>query len=144
MDSRYPPPPFFATMEVPDDRFKRPLMVAFLIDYPSSGGVFCSDIRQEVVEIATYYYWLVCEDEDGKPYLVYGGATENEARQKGLDMLGGVDFRIKRLPTSNLRQASSFLKGSRLEKYHNLKKASKRIGHTKSIRRLKRRTSSNW
>ena len=85
------------------------------------------------------YYWIFAYDESSKPYLVYGGATEDEARQKGLEILGGLDFQIKCFPTKNLREASSFLRGKRLESSHSLREAGRRIGHTKSINRLKRR-----
>lgn len=86
-----------------------------------------------------YYYWLVCQDETGKPYLIYGGESEEEARQKGLEMLNGVDFTIKRLPTRSLPHASSLLKGNRLEEYHNLRKATQRLGHDRSFKRAKQR-----
>jgi len=68
------------------------------------------------------YYWLVAKDETGKPYLVYGGATEEEARQKGLENLNGIDFEIKPLPTRDLSSASSMLRGNRLEQTHSLRK----------------------
>ena len=85
------------------------------------------------------YYWLMARDDDGKPYLVYGGTTETECREKGLEMLAGVDFEIKKLPTRNLARASSMIKGGRLEETHSLKKASRRLGHTKSLNRLKKK-----
>lgn len=91
-----------------------------------------------------HYYWLVCRDESGKVYLVFGSdKSEDEARQTGLELLGGVDFEIKRLPTRDLAKASSFLKGNRLEKYHSLKEAGKRLGHTKSLKHLRRRHAAN-
>lgn len=89
--------------------------------------------------MARNYFWLVCSDEDGKPYLIYGGASEEEARNHGLEMLAGTDFNIKRLPTKNLAMASSMLKGSKLESTHSLKKASQRLGHDRSIKRMKRK-----
>lgn len=90
------------------------------------------------------YFWLVAKDPDsGKPYLIYGGTTEDEARQKGLEMLGGIDFQIKSLPTRNLARASSLLKGNRLETTRSLKAASQRLGHSKTLKRKKRRRSSN-
>ncbi len=86
------------------------------------------------------YYWIVAVDNDsGKPYLIYGGPSEEEARQKGLEMLPGMDFEIRPFPTRNLSRASSMLKGKRLEDTHSLSKASQRIGHNRSLsRRLKR------
>lgn len=86
-----------------------------------------------------HHYWLVTRDENGKPYLIYGGPTEEEARSKGLEVLGGMDFDIKRLPTRNLQAASSMIRGTRLEQTHSLKQASERIGHSRSLRRLKRK-----
>ena len=89
-----------------------------------------------------YYYWLVSRDESGKPYLIFGGDSEQEARQKGLEMLAGMDFSIKRYPTRDQDTASAYLRGKRLEQTHSLKESGRRIGHTKSLKRLKRRPSS--
>lgn len=94
-----------------------------------------------------YYYWLLAtEPETGKPYLVYGGLTEQEARQKGLEILGGIDFNIKALPTRDKNAASSFIRGKRLEDTHSLKQASVRIGHDRSLKRLRRkqRLNNSW
>ncbi len=85
------------------------------------------------------YWWLVTQDQ-GKNFLVFGSdKSEEDARQKGFELLGGIDFEIKRLPTRSLSQASSLLKGNRLEQYHSLREASKRLGHDKSIKYLRRR-----
>lgn len=70
---------------------------------------------------------------------MYGGRTEDDARQKGLDILGGVDFEVKMYPTLNLAAASSMHKGKRLEDTHSLGKASQRLGHDRSLRRKQRR-----
>lgn len=91
------------------------------------------------------YYWLVAKDpETGKPYLIYGGATEAEARQEGLEMLSGVDFEIKALRTMNLQAASSMLKGRKLKNTHSLRKASERLGHDKSVKRMRRRRNKGY
>lgn len=63
-----------------------------------------------------FHYWLVAYDEDGKKYIIYGGTQEEESRRKGIEMLSGVDFELRRLPTRNLREASSLLKRGRLER----------------------------
>jgi hypothetical protein len=91
------------------------------------------------------YWWITATDpENGKPYLIFGGNTEDEARQKGLEMLSGIDFNVRRLPTRDLGRASSMLKGKKLEDTHSLHKASERLGHERSIkRRTQRRTSTN-
>ena len=89
------------------------------------------------------YYWIVTRDpETRQPYLVYGGLTENTARQKGLEILGGVDFEIKMYPTKDMRTASAFLRGKRLESTHSLEKSSRRIGHDRSLKRLFRKNQS--
>ena len=88
------------------------------------------------------YYWIVTTDPDtGKPYLIAGGNTEEEARSKGFEMLGGIDFEIRGLPTRNLSRASSMVRGKRLEDTHSLRKARERLGHDKSLDRMKRRRS---
>ena len=84
------------------------------------------------------YYWLVTEDPDtGRPFLIFGGDSEEVARQKGLEMLGGIDFEIRAFPTRNLSRASSLLRGKRLDDTHSLHDATVRQGHDKSLRRLK-------
>ena len=85
-----------------------------------------------------YYYWITARDE-GKSYLIYGGLSEQEARDKGLEMLGGIDFKIKRLRTRNQQRASAMIKGGKLEETHSLKEAGKRIGHGKSIRKMRQK-----
>lgn len=87
------------------------------------------------------YWWITATDPDsGKPYLIAGGRTEDEARQKGFEMLGGIDFQLKQLPTRNLQRASSLLKGNRLEETKSLHKAAERLGHERTLKnRLNRR-----
>ena len=90
-----------------------------------------------------YHFWLVAKDETGKPYLIYGCPDrdgEDSARSRGFEMLNGMDFQIRRYPTSNLAQASSFYRGKRLESGEGLRASTQRIGHDKSVtRRLERR-----
>ena len=86
------------------------------------------------------YWWLVTHDETGKRYLVFGSALgEEDARQRGFEILGGVDFEIKQYPTSDISAASQMLRGKRLEQTHSLTEAGKRIGHTKSLKKLHKR-----
>ena len=82
------------------------------------------------------YYWLVANLE-GNTYLVYGGVTEEEARQKGFDTLSGVNFEIRKFPTRDQSSASSMLKGHTLNETRSLKKATKRLRH-----KIKRRSLS--
>lgn len=95
-----------------------------------------------------YFYWIYARDpESGKPYLVYGADNEEQARIRGLEMLPGIDFQLKRLPTSNISMASSMIHGHRLESTHSLKKASKRIGLQKTVdnlRKRQRQQSEDW
>ena len=84
------------------------------------------------------HYWLVTSHE-GKPFLIYGGLTEDEARQKGLVELNGLDFAVKMYPTTDTDAASAMHRGKRLGETHSLGKASQRLGHERSLRRLKRR-----
>lgn len=93
------------------------------------------------------YWWIITRDPETKqPFLIAGGDTEDEARHKGLETLGGIDFEVRALPTRNLARASSMIKGRRLEKTHSLRKASQRLGHDKSVRRMQRRRRNppNW
>jgi len=86
------------------------------------------------------YYWLVAKDPDtGKPFLIAGGNTEEDARAKGIDMLSGIDFEIRSLPTRNLSRASSMIRGKRLEDTHDLRSAKERLGHERSADRMVRR-----
>lgn len=86
------------------------------------------------------YFWLICSDpETGQPYLIFGGNNEDEARQRGIECLPGIDFQIRGLPTRNLAMASSMVRGKRLEETRSLTQAKKRLGHQKSLDRLQRR-----
>ena len=92
----------------------------------------------------SYHFWIVSRDPDtGKPYLIYGCSDregESACREKGIEMLGGLDFNIVRYPTRNLAEASAFHRGKRLEKGEGLRASTQRLGHEKSIaRRLERR-----
>ena len=93
-----------------------------------------------------YHWWIAAQDENGKPYLIYGAPDfgsnggEDAARAKGIDMLGGLNFEIKRYPTRALSEASSYYRGKRLESGEGLRASTQRLGHEKSIaRRLARR-----
>lgn len=91
-----------------------------------------------VIQPRKTYWWLVArEPQTGRTFLIFGSEeSEEDARSKGLEMLCGLDFDIKPLPTRNQARASSLLKGYKLEKSHSLKDASRRLGH--KISRLRR------
>jgi len=82
------------------------------------------------------WYWIVARDENGKRYLLSGGRTEDEARQRGMEMLSqGEEWEIKRLHTQNLERASHELKFGVAERSRNISKAGERWGHDKTLRR---------
>lgn len=86
------------------------------------------------------FYWILCKDPDtGRPFLIAGGDTEDEAREKGLSTLSGIDFEIRGLRTRNLAAASSMIRGKRLEDTRSLRTAREKIGHDRSVRRMMRR-----
>ena len=87
------------------------------------------------------YYWLACIGENGRPYLISATScrSEEEARMQGIETLGGIDFKIMQYPTMNLQAASSMHKGHKLKTGRGLTNSTKRLGHTKSINRLKRK-----
>lgn len=89
-----------------------------------------------------YYWWIYGRDDgDGKPFLVFGSdKSEDDARMKGFDMLSGVEFDIKRLPTRDVSSASRMIKGHKLEVSHDLRKSTRRLSHKPS--RSKRQHSA--
>lgn len=90
-----------------------------------------------------YHYWIVAEEPDsGKPYLIYGCPQRNgedQARQKGLETLNGLDFKLVTYPTRDLSRASSFLRGKRLSEGKGLKESARRQGHEGTIKRRSHR-----
>lgn len=88
-----------------------------------------------------YYFWIAARDELGKPYLLSATMckTSEDARQRGMELLSGLDFEIKRYPTRDLSSAVRMYRGSRLEDTHALRASVKRQGHEKSLKRLKRK-----
>lgn len=104
----------------------------YLFDYRSK--------EKAVLVSRRFYYWLVAKGEDGKTFLIFGSEhSEEECRQKGLEMLQGVDFQVVRLPTRDLATASSMWRGKRLDVGEGLHRSTQRLGHDKSIRRLRRK-----
>lgn len=84
---------------------------------------------------------LARDPDTGRPFLIAGGATEEDARQKGLECLSGIDFEIRALYTRNLAKASQIIRGKRLEDTRSLRQAKQRIGHERSLRRMRRKHS---
>lgn len=117
-------------------------------NWNSCDWLFCYTLQdgEALTRMREYHYWIsAIEPETGKPYLLYGCPAregEEKARQRGMELLGGLDFQIKRYPTRDINMASSYLRGKRQEQTQSLKESSRRIGHNKSLRRLRRRRIS--
>ena len=85
------------------------------------------------------YWWIGCTDNSRQTLIFGSDKSEEDARQKGLEMLPGTNFTIKRLPTRDLATASSMWKGLRLEQTHNLHKSLKHLTHEKGLLRKRRK-----
>jgi len=93
-----------------------------------------------------YHWWISAVDQEtGRQHLIYGssdrGSTggEDVARSKAFEMLGSIDFELRRLPTRDLSTASSLWRGKRLAQGDGLHASSQRIGHERSVDRMRRR-----
>jgi len=86
-----------------------------------------------------YFYWLYGRNpEDGKGFLIYACPDregESTARTRGFEMLGGMDFKIKRLPTRDIGSASAMIRGVKLDTGMGLRRAQQRLGHDKTVKR---------
>ena len=97
-----------------------------------------------------YHWWIVAKDETGRPYVVYGCADrgsdggEDNAKIRALDLVGGMDWYVKRLPTRNLQAARAFICGNRLESGLDLRESVARQGHEKSLERRRRTEAQRW
>lgn len=85
------------------------------------------------------YWWIYGRDrESGEPFLIFGSdRSEDDARQKGLEDLGGqnLEWDVKMIPTRDIASASRSLKGFKLGEVRDLRTATKRLRH-KGIRRV--------
>ena len=93
-----------------------------------------------------YHWWIGAVDPDtGRQHLIYGSADrgstggEDVARSHAFEMLGSLDFELKRLPTRDLSTASALWRGKRLSQGDGLHASSQRIGHEKSVSRMRQR-----
>ncbi len=87
------------------------------------------------------YYWIVAHDaQTGEDTLIFGSDRgESEARNRGLMMLSGIDFEIKKYPTKDLSTASALYKGKKLETTRSLHEAKRRLTHEGGLLLKKRR-----
>ena len=89
-----------------------------------------------------YHWWLITRDEEGRPYVVYAcpdrGSTggEDVARSRGFDILGSMEFTVKRFPTRDIGKVRSYVCGNRLEGGAGLRESTRRQGHDRSLRRM--------
>jgi hypothetical protein len=92
-----------------------------------------------------WHWWIVAidpEDPNGQPYLLYGCLAEegeDKARQKGFELLNGLDFQLRKFPTRRTSEASQYLRGKRLEQTRNLHQSVRRIKHERSLLRAQKR-----
>ena len=68
--------------------------------------------------------------------VVYGGRTEAEAQLKGLQKLGGADFKLYPIATIDPDTASAVIRGMKLDRTGSIPKAMKRMGREKTMRRF--------
>ena len=95
-----------------------------------------------------YHWWIYCppsEQSGGKPILIYGcpdrgsAGGEDNARSRAFEMLSGYDWTLRRLPTRDLSAASAFMRGKRLATGEGLRASTQRIGHDRSVDRMRRK-----
>ena len=85
----------------------------------------------------SYHWWIGGIDPNtGKRFLIYGDPQESVARQKALEMLSGIDFKMKRLGTRDIGSASRMWKGQRLATSHDITDATRKLGHDKTLKRI--------
>jgi len=85
----------------------------------------------------SYHWWIYGSDPaTSKPFLLYGARSESECRQKALEMLSGLDFKMKRLPTRDITAASRMIRGHKLDKTHNITRSMRKLGHGKTMKRI--------
>jgi len=84
-----------------------------------------------------FHWWISGLDpHSGKRFLIYGDPQESVCRQKALEMLSGIDFKMKRLPTRDPNAAARMWKGERLAVHHDLSDAMRRQGRSKTLKRM--------
>lgn len=96
-----------------------------------------------------YHWWIGAVDtETGRQHLIYGAPDfgssggEDVARSKAFEMLGSIDFELRRLPTRDQSTASALWRGKRLAQGEGLHASSQRIGHEKSVSRWRQRLAT--
>lgn len=74
------------------------------------------------------HYWIYIPEHQGRPLLIYGGTTEEEARGRGFQECDCF-FEVVMLPTKDRNRASSLMKGRLLHQSGDLDSSLRRLGH---------------
>ena len=94
-------------------------------------------LRGSIKDERRQHYWI-CTQQDGQPILIYGCPAhqgEEAARQKGIEMLCGINFELHKFPTRDTGKAAQMWKGRILETGHNLRQATTRQMHEGGLKR---------
>ena len=84
-----------------------------------------------------FHWWISGTDpHTGHRFLIYGDPSESVCRQKALEMLSGIDFKMRRLPTRDISTAARLWKGSRLATHHDITDATRKLGRHKTVKRM--------
>lgn len=92
-----------------------------------------------------YHWWIGAVSDDGKQVLIYGAPDrgsaggEDMARSRAFEMLSGMDFELRKLPTRNMGTASALWRGKRLAQGEGLQASLQRQTHERGLSRWKQR-----
>ena len=95
--------------------------------------------RRRAMRPDRHRYWWIIANYNGKPILIFGGSTEDDARLKGITELGGANFSLKELATRDPGRASQMIRGVKLEDTHNLAVSLQRQGHERTLNQMRKR-----
>lgn len=75
------------------------------------------------------YFYIVIYGVDGHDYLISGGVTEQEAREKAISVLKGNPYEVISYNTSDIDEANRQFKHDRLMKSGDIRYAVKPVRH---------------
>lgn len=75
------------------------------------------------------YWYIVIYGIDGHDYLISGGETEIEAREKAIQVLKGQPYELKSYNTTNIDEANRQFKHDRLMKSGDIHYAVRPVRH---------------
>jgi hypothetical protein len=76
------------------------------------------------------YFYIVIYGVDGHDYLISGGESEQEAREKAIKLLKGSPYEIKSYNTTDIDEANRQFKHDRLMKSGDIRYAVKPVRHS--------------